>query len=164
MTTIEQNIEICGLVTQLTKSQSDNFIIIKNHWIVFNAELKKYNLNQKTGYWVKYGITYKIDDKYFYMTAIPKNDQIFPKHFTSFEIAKSNYEVFIHQGAMENIKHTIHHIYKSIIPNLDLKIEDHKKIGFVYFEKYDYRFQWNKPNSIIEIYLPLKPSLNSAEL
>ncbi len=26
------------------------------------------------------------------------------------------------------------------------------------FEKYDYRFQWNKPSSIIDIYLPLSAS------
>jgi len=44
MTTIEQNMQTCGLFTELTNSQTDNFVIIKNHWKKFNAELQKYNL------------------------------------------------------------------------------------------------------------------------
>lgn len=156
MVTIEQNIKTCGLVTPLTKSQKENFLIISKHWIVFNAELKKHNLNQSAGNWVKYGITFKVENEYFYLTAIPNNEQIFPDHFISFEISKGNYEIFAHRGAMDNLKQTINHIYKSIIPDLNLKIEDHENTGFLHYEKYDYRFQWNKTTSLIEIYLPLK--------
>lgn len=47
MTTIEQNIQTCGLVTELTKSQTDNFEIIQKHWTDFNEELKKSRLNQR---------------------------------------------------------------------------------------------------------------------
>ncbi|WP_188050621.1 GyrI-like domain-containing protein [Flavobacterium sp. GP15] len=156
MVTIELNIKTAGLVTQLTKSQKENFIIISKHWIAFNAELKKHNLNQHSGNWVKYGITFKVENEYFYLTAIPSNKQIFPDHFINFEISKGNYEIFVHQGAMQDIKQTLNHIYKTIIPDLNLKIEDHEKKGFLHFEKYDYRFQWNNPKSVIEIYLPLK--------
>ena len=67
----------------------------------------------------------------------------------------AKYEVFTHKGKMENIKETIYHIYKVIIPKTNLKIEDPKKIGFLHFEKYDYRFNWNKPTSEIDIYLPV---------
>ncbi|MDE6969023.1 MAG: transcriptional regulator, partial [Eubacterium sp.] len=28
--------------------------------------------------------------------------------------------------------------------------------NFLHFERYDYRFQWNRENSIIEIWLPIK--------
>lgn len=47
---------------------------------------------------------------------------------------------------------------ESSIPKMisNLKIEDHTKTGFIHFEKYDCRFKWNNPNSIIDIYLPLK--------
>ena len=155
MTTIEQKIQTCGLVTELTNSQTDNFEIIQKHWITFNEELKKYKLNQNGGNWVKFGITFKMAEKYFYLTSVPTNSLLFPDHFTRLEIPKGEYEIFTHKGKMENIKQTIFEIYKVILPKSNLKIEDHKKTGFIHFEKYDYRFQWNKPTSIIDIYLPL---------
>ena len=71
-------------------------------------------------------------------------------------IPKGEYKIFTHNGKIENIKNTIYEIYKIVLPKLKLNIEEHTKTGFLHFEKYDYRFQWNKPNSIIDIYLPLK--------
>ena len=158
MTTIEQNIQTCGLVTTLTKSQTDNFKIIQKHWTTFNEELKKWGLNKNVGNWAKYGITYKINENYFYLTAIPTGNYTFPDHFISKEIPKGEYEMFTHKGKMENIKQTISEIYKNTLPKSNLTIEDHMKTGFLHFEKYGYRFQWNKPTSIIEIYLPVKTS------
>ncbi|MGD2034493.1 MAG: GyrI-like domain-containing protein [Bacteroidales bacterium] len=156
MITIEENIQTCGLVTELTNSQSENFEIIQNHWVTFNKELKKFKLNQNGGNWTKYGITLKKDEKYFYLTAIPKDKLLFPTHFTRLEIPKGEYEIFTHKGKMENIKQTLFEIYKVILPKSNLKIEDHKKTGFLHFEKYDHRFHWNKSTSVIDIYLPLK--------
>ncbi|TDE43565.1 transcriptional regulator [Flavobacterium rhamnosiphilum] len=156
MKIIEKNIQTFGLEIELTNSQTDNFFIIQNHWKLFNQELKKYNLIQKDGNWEKFGITYKKAEKYFYLTAIPKLEQIFPDHFLYKEIPKGAYEIFTHKGNMQAIKETFYIIYKNILPNSTLTIETHNKTGFIHFEKYDYRFQWNKPNSIIDIYLPLK--------
>lgn len=42
---------------------------------------------------------------------------------------------------MKNIKQTFYEIYKVILPKSQLKIEDHSKVGFLHFEKYDYKFQ-----------------------
>jgi predicted transcriptional regulator YdeE len=56
---------------------------------------------------------------------------------------------------LQNLKLTIHDIYKNILPNSNLTIEHHSKTGFIHFEKYDYRFGWDKPNSEIDIYLPI---------
>ena len=56
---------------------------------------------------------------------------------------------------MENITQTIHNIYKNILPNSTLTIEHYIKTGFIYLEKYDYRFSWDKPPSEIDIYLPI---------
>ncbi len=156
MIKIEQKIQICGLLTELTNSQTDNLKIIQRHWRAFNEELKKYNLNQNGGNWVKYGITFKTGEKYFYLTAIPAKNQLFPNHFIKKEIPKGEYEIFTHKGKMENLKRTFYEIYKVILPKSQLKIEDHCKVGFLHFEKYDYKFQWNKPTSMIDIYLPLK--------
>jgi hypothetical protein len=49
MTTIEHNIQVCGLVIELTKSQTNNFTIIQKHWKNFNDELKKFKLNMTGG-------------------------------------------------------------------------------------------------------------------
>jgi predicted transcriptional regulator YdeE len=156
MTTIEQNIQTCGLITDLTTSQTANFEIIQKHWKIFNEELKILKLNKNNGNWTKYGITFKTGEKYSYLTAIPRNNFKFPDYFSSFEIPKGEYETFTHKGKMENIKQTIYEIYKVIIPETNIKVEDHTKTGFIHFEKYEYQFQWNKPNSVIEIYLPIR--------
>ncbi|QNM84521.1 effector binding domain-containing protein [Polaribacter pectinis] len=156
MKIIEQNIKVCGLVTELTKSQSENFGIIQNHWSEFNTELKRKKLNQNGGNWTKYGITFKTNKKYFYLTAIPVGNLTIPDNFKHLEIPKGEYEVYSHKGKMEDIKNTFFEIYKVILPKSNLKIEDQAKTGFIHFEKYDYRFKWNKPNSLIDIYLPIK--------
>lgn len=156
MKMIEQNIKVCGLITDLTKSQSENFGLIQNHWSEFNAELKRKKLNQNGGNWTKYGITFKTDKKYFYLTAIPVSNLTIPGHFKHLEIPKGEYEMFSHKGKMEDIKNTVFEIYKVILPKSNLKIEDQTKAGFIHFEKYDYRFKWNKSDSIIDIYLPIK--------
>ncbi len=156
MKIIEQNIKVCGLITELTKSQSENFGIIQIHWTEFNAELKRRKLNQNGGNWTKYGITLKSDNKIFYLTAIPVSDLAIPDNFKYLEIPKGEYKVFSHKGKMEDIKNTIFEIYKVVLPKSNLKIEDQAKTGFIHFEKYDYRFKWNEPNSIIDIYLPIK--------
>ena len=156
MMRIEHNIQTCGLATKLTNSQTDNSKIIQSLWINFNCELKKYGITQKGGNWTKFGITYKIEDNYFYLAAILSQNQTFPDKFICFEIPKGEYKVFTHKGKMEDIKQTLFEIYKVILPKSNLNIENDKQTGFIHFEKYDYRFQWNKPNSEIDIYLPLK--------
>jgi len=153
VTKIEKNINTFGLVVELTKSQSDNFRIIRNHWIIFNQQLKEYKLNQKNENWEKYGITLKFNEKYFYLASIELNDKESPSHFTSYKIPKGDYKIFTHRGKMENIKDTIYKIYKIILPKSNLKIKN--KTGFLHFEKYDFRFRWNSTDSIIDIYLPL---------
>jgi predicted transcriptional regulator YdeE len=155
-TTIPKNIQTYGLVTALTRSQADNFGIIQKHWRYFNAELKKYRLQQNAGNWVKYGITFKTEESYFYMTAIPQNDFVFPAHFIPFLIPEGEYEVFTHRGKMADIKNTIYDIYTNVLPNSTLKIAVQAQAGFIHFEKYDKRFNWNSTDSEIDIFLPLE--------
>jgi len=45
--------------------------------------------------------------------------------------------------------------YKNILSNSDLTVEHYSKTGFIHFEKYDYRFHWDKLTSVIDIYLPI---------
>ncbi len=112
-----------------------------------NAELKKYSLIQNGGNFEKYRITIKTNEKYFYLITIPQNVMIFPEHFVNKEIPKGEYEIFNHTGKIENIKNTINNIYINILPNSNLTIEHYSKSDFIYFEKYDYHFRSDKPNS-----------------
>jgi predicted transcriptional regulator YdeE len=155
MTSIEKAISIFGITVELTRSQSQNFIIITNHWKNFNHQLKQNQFNQISENWCKYGVTFKIGERYFYLAAIPWKGQNLPDNFIKKEIPKGEYAVFFHKGAMENIKNTIHSIYKEILPTSNLSLKQTPQTGFMHFEKYDYRFQWNKSDSIVAIWVPI---------
>ena len=54
---------------------------------------------------------------------------------------------------MNKLKDTINYVYKEIIPKNNILVENRQ---FVYFEKNDYKFHWNREDSVIEIYIPIK--------
>ena len=141
---------VCGMTAALTTSQNENSKIISRHWRKFNRHLRNEKLWQGKG-WVKYGITKKIEDKYFYMTAIESNVTI-----TSLEEDTINAGEFIrfqHVGSLDRIKLTINDIYRNVIPSQCIKINANRVL--VHYERYDYRFNWNDPKSIIDIYVPV---------
>ena len=139
-----------GLEVKLTTSQSQNLEIIKKHWQYFNHQLK-INQVELQNNWLKFAITKKINNEYFYLTAIPYIIDI--KGFKKEEILGGDFINFEHIGALNLIKFTLLNIYKKFIPNSSFKLDNNRKL--IHFEQYDNRFKWNKPNSIIEIYLPL---------
>jgi len=67
-----EGLELSGLSVQLTCSQNQNHQIIAKHWQTFNHILKSKVLKLGRN-WVKYGITKKMGDSYYYMTAIPSD-------------------------------------------------------------------------------------------
>ena len=92
------------------------------------------------------------NEKIFYYCAIPKR-AIIPEVFTSKEITSHNYLVIEHVGAMDKIYDTYTKLYQEILPNTEyMLLQD----DFLHFERYDYRFHWNKESSVIEIWLPIK--------
>lgn len=54
---------------------------------------------------------------------------------------------------MDKIYETYTKIYNELLPNTEYML---LQKDFLHFERYDYRFHWNKENSIIEIWLPIK--------
>lgn len=94
----------------------------------------------------------KIENKIFYYISIPKKDFV-PNDFTEKIILKSKYLRVEHIGNMNKLKDTINYVYKEIIPKNNILVENRQ---FVYFEKYDYKFHWNREDSVIEIYIPIK--------
>jgi len=141
---------VYGMTAVLTTSQNENSKIISQHWRKFNSHLRNEKLWQRKN-WAKYGITKKVEDKYFYMTAIESNVTI-----ASLEKDRINAGEFIrfqHVGSLERIKLTISDIYRNVIPSQCITI--HANRALIHYERYDYRFNWNDPNSMIDIYVPL---------
>ena len=79
--------------------------------------------------------------------------RIIPDNFLYKEIPSYKYLVMEHIGAMEKIYETYGKIYQEIIPNTPYT--PIKNI-ILHFEKYDYRFHWNRDNSVIEIWIPIQ--------
>jgi len=150
-TTQKETFLVHGLQIKLTTSQSENLVIITKHWQYFNYQLKTNQVKLENN-WLKYAITKKINNEYFYLIAIPYQMDIVG--FKKEEIIGGDFICFEHKGALNLIKFTILNIYKSFIPNSNFKIDKNRRL--IHFEQYDYRFKWNKSNSIIEIYLPVQ--------
>ncbi|NNK84357.1 MAG: GyrI-like domain-containing protein [Desulfobacterales bacterium] len=134
----------------MTSSHNQNFSIIRRHWKKFNTLLKvnkvKFGPN-----WEKYAITKKYDGHYHYLCAFPTKSHIRPFEFTL--IPAGNYVKFNHKGPMNTIWETINKIYKDVIPNSDFNIDINRSM--IHFEHYDAKFNWNRQDSIVGIYVPL---------
>ena len=144
----KENIEVSGLPVKITKSQKENFRIMTNQWKKFNKELRLVRTGNIKN-WEKYGITYKKNGVYFYMPSVSSNSS-----FEKMIIIGGKYALFIHRGDIKFLKTTIYNIYKKIIPQNNLSLDPERII--LHYEKYDYRFSWNRSDSIIEIYLPIE--------
>ncbi|MBL4581495.1 MAG: effector binding domain-containing protein [Gammaproteobacteria bacterium] len=143
--------KVIGLQVELTTSQNENHRIIASHWKRFNRELRIKGI-RFDGSWLKYGITKKINDQYMYLSAIPKTTDV--AGFAEEELRGGEYICFAHRGNMGLLKLMIHEIYKEFIPESDFELDASR--ATIHFEQYDHRFLWNKPNSIIDIYVPIK--------
>lgn len=142
---------VIGQEVELTNYQKRNIQIITQFWRKFNSNLKKSYLSQ-AGNWIKYAFMEKRNGKLFYFCAIPKIN-IIPDNFLYKEIQAYKYLVVEHTGSMDKIYETYSKIYKELLPNTEYALL--QKV-FLHFERYDYRFHWNKESSIIEIWLPIK--------
>jgi predicted transcriptional regulator YdeE len=149
-----ENKKLYGLSTNITKSKNENHRIISNFWKEFNTKLKNSNLPKiPNGNWEKYGITYKSGNVYKYFSGIPVENGYINTFFEEKIIVNGNYAIFQHKGSMNYIKETIDKIYKEIIPNNKLVLN---QAEYFHFELYNHQFKWNNNESIIGIYLPIK--------
>jgi predicted transcriptional regulator YdeE len=141
---------VIGQKIQLTNFQKENIRISTSFWKEFNRNLKEAYLSQ-FGNWTKYAFMEKINGTLFYYCAIPKK-AVVPEGFIEKEVSPHKYLVFEHIGPMDRIYSSYEKIYKQILPNSGYEL---MQSDFLHFEKYDYRFHWNKENSIIEIWIPV---------
>lgn len=142
---------VIGQEVELTNYQKRNIQISTQFWRKFNSNLKKSYLSQ-SGNWIKYAFMERRNEKLFYFCSIPKRNVV-PNNFVYKEIQHYKYLVVEHIGSMDKIYETYGMIYQEILPKMEyIPLQE----NFLHFEKYDYRFHWNKENSIIEIWLPIK--------
>lgn len=139
-----------GLEVELTNNQASNAQIAKRFWTEFNSNLKKQYLLQ-SGNWTKYAFMERRSGKLLYYCAIPKRTVV--STFIEKNIKKQMYLVVEHIGTMERLPSTYSRIYKELIPNSEFEVI---RDDFLHFEKYDQRFHWNRENSIIEIWIPIR--------
>ena len=146
-----ETFSVIGQEVELTNYQKRNIQISTQFWRKFNSNLKKSYLSQ-SGNWIKYAFMERRNEKLFYFCSIPKRNGV-PNNFVYKEIQHYKYLVVEHIGSMDKIYETYGMIYQEILPQMEyIPLQE----NFLHFEKYDYRFHWNKENSIIEIWLPIK--------
>ncbi|MDR2798480.1 MAG: GyrI-like domain-containing protein [Treponema sp.] len=87
-----------------------------------------------------------------YFCGIPVENEYANNNFEEYKISEGNYAVFQHKGAMYNLKNTLFTIYKKIIPENNLILNQSE---YFHFELYNHKFRWNNNESIIEIYIPI---------
>ena len=148
------DIHIAGLWVELTASQRENYWIIRRHWQHFNKQLQKRNLTVQRN-WQKYGVFTKVNGTYLYLSAIPAKGEI--AGFENLVIAGGQFAKFCHKGSLQLIRSTVHNIYRNILPQSSLKIDVHRSLK--YYEHNDYRFHWDRSDSIIEIFVPVADQL-----
>lgn len=143
---------VIGQKVELTDFQRQNIQISTQFWQVFNMRLKKNYLSQCEN-WIKYVFIERVNGKLFYFCAIPKRIVI-PNGFLVKNIKPQKYLVVEHVGFMDNIYNTYTELYQEILPSTGyIPLQE----NFLHFEKYNYRFHWNRKDSIIEIWLPIMP-------
>lgn len=148
-------ISLVGIASEITNSQSENSRIISNLWKKFNREIHKIkNRKSSENNWVKYGITYLVDNSYHYFAGILfQEEMILPSSMIKRDILDGEYFSFLHKGKIDNITSTYFSIYKKILPENGYIYETPKNNVIVHFEKYDSRFNWNNADSILEVYI-----------
>lgn len=143
-------IELMGKKYRLYNSLEKNMHLAQKHWINFNNVLRKNKVYLGRN-WLKYAFVIGKNNVLFYYIAIPKKDSV-PKGFCQKTIPKSKYLMVEHTGSMNKLKNTVDCVYNDLILENDFQL---KSESFYYFERYDYRFHWNRQDSVIEIYFPL---------
>ena len=142
--------EIMGMEYELSNSLIRNIKLAQKHWLRFNNKLRRNKIYLGRN-WCKYAFVIKEDSKLFYYISVPKKESV-PNDFIVKTIPKSKYLMINHRGSMNKLKLTMDSVYGKIKED-KIILND---INFCYFEKYDYKFHWNKSDSIIEIYVPIK--------
>lgn len=142
--------EIMGVKYELSNSLIRNINLAKRYWMKFNNKLRRDEIYLGRN-WCKYAFIIEEGSKLFYYISVPKKDYV-PEDFMVKTIPSSRYLTINHIGSMNKLKLTMDSVYSKINDDNIVLNDD----CFSYFEKYNYKFHWNKPDSVIGIYVPIK--------
>jgi len=79
------------------------------------------------------------------------SDADIPEGMTSRQIPEADYAVFEHRGALDTLHGTYGHIFREWLPTSGYESADQDD-----FEVYDRRFNCSDPDSIMEIWIPIR--------
>ncbi len=74
-----------------------------------------------------------------------------PQGMTVRDVPACDYAVFEHAGPLDNLQKTYDFIHDEWLPASEYDMAPHDD-----FEWYDFRFKWGQPDSILEIWIPIK--------
>ena len=74
-----------------------------------------------------------------------------PAGMEALVIPAQDYAVFEHRGALDGLHQTYRKIYSEWLPANSLE-----RVGTLDFELYDWRFRWGQPDSVLEVWLPVR--------
>lgn len=99
-----------------------------------------------------YEPNYEKGKPFTYMAGriVSKVDGI-PQGMTVREVPACDYAVFEHKGSLETLQKTYDYIFREWLPASEYEMAPQDD-----FEWYDYRFKFGQPDSILEIWIPIK--------
>jgi len=141
---------VVGLAGQFTMSNNT----IPQLWDQFNQRDKEVkNAIYKAALGVCfYEPNYEKDSPFTYMAGwIVTQVGDIPEGMTSRTVPACDYAVFEHKGALDTLQKTYDYIYREWLPASEFEMAQHDD-----FEWYDERFKYGQPDSIFEIWIPIK--------
>lgn len=91
------------------------------------------------------------DTPFTYLAGIKvANDQAAGEGLVTRDVPAADYAVFEHHGSLETLGQTYDSIYSNWLPDSGYNRKDSDD-----FERYDERFQYGKPESVMEIWVPV---------
>ncbi|NJO90311.1 MAG: GyrI-like domain-containing protein [Chloroflexia bacterium] len=147
---LQEAIVVKGVSIKLSNSQNKNYLHIRELWQSFNAQLANNEIKLERN-WRKFGVVFRAENAYFYLAGINCLENFYG--FESINLLGGAYASFRHHGAMSKLKDFYYHLYKKIIPDMNLNINKNREI--LHYELYTNQFNWNNANSVIDIFVPL---------
>ena len=146
--------QLLGFASPLPRGRSAALTACRMQWGAFNAALRRAGLTQSIE-WNKFAVTYKSDAGYWYFTGIPlpgeANGAPLPDGFERREIPALRWQVYEHRGGLGSIFDTYAAIYRSGPAGSGPRCEGGP---LLHLERYDRRFAWDSPESLLEIWVP----------
>lgn len=131
--------------------------VIPAHWEKFNGIC--HTIPGVVRPQVAYGVCYMDPEEpmgpdayFFYMSALEvDNTTPLPEGLEEKHLPENDYAVFEHHGSLDNLQETYNQIYSEWMP--DAQWERASEYDFEY---YDHRFKYGAPDSVLEIWIPVK--------